>query len=65
MIMYTMMLTFLPNDQNLEKIFKIYILAFSVFGVWGIIAGGRIRSFLPLEDEDSFGPFMALGIAFS
>jgi len=59
------MLTFLDSDEDVRKLLKVYLLAFILFGVWGIAEKGRIRAFLPLEDEDSFGPFMTLGIPFS
>jgi O-antigen ligase len=47
----------------MRKLFTIYAISFIFFGVWGIKGGGRIKAFMPLSDEDSFGPFMAVGFA--
>lgn len=57
------MLTFMRDESDIAKLFKVYVFAFSIFAVWGIVGGGRVRACLPLEDEDSFGPFMAVGTA--
>jgi len=50
---------------SIKRLFIIYMLAFAFFGIWGIIEGGKIRAFMPLDNEDSFGPFMCIGIPFA
>lgn len=63
-IVYSILITVLPS-KDINKLFIIYIFAFIFFSVWGIIGGGLIRNFMPLDNEDSFGPFMCVGISFA
>lgn len=65
LIMYSIMLMFISVDRDIHKLFTTYIFAFAFFGIWGIIEGGRIIAFMPLENEDSFGPFMCIGVPFA
>lgn len=60
-IVYSTFLTFFNTEKAIKKLFYIYSISFACFGIWGIAAGGKIAAFMPLSDEDSFGPFMAVG----
>jgi O-antigen ligase len=54
-------LSFYNSEKGIKKLFAIYAIALVCFGIWGIAEGGLIKAMLPLENEDSFGPFMAVG----
>lgn len=56
-------LTYIETEKNIGKIFSIYLFAFIFFGIWGISGHGLILAFMPLNNEDSFGPFMCMGIS--
>ncbi len=55
-------LTYIDTESNIRKILNIYMFAFITFGIWGILGNGKIYAFMPLNNEDSFGPFMTMGI---
>jgi O-antigen ligase len=65
LIIFSVIKTFLVSEERLKKLFGLYVAAFLVFGVWGISSGGKISSFQPLGNEDSYGPFMSIGIGFA
>jgi O-antigen ligase len=62
-IVSSMFLTFLTDKERIKKLFAVYAISFVFFGVWGIKGGGLVKAFMPLADEDSFGPFMAVGFS--
>ena len=62
-ILATATITYISTEKNIRKIFTIYLFAFIFFGIWGILGNGKIMAFMPLNNEDAFGPFMCMGIS--
>lgn len=60
-IVSSIFLSVFNTGKGIKKLFSIYAISFFCMGIWGIAGGGRIAAFMPLSDEDSFGPFMAVG----
>jgi len=65
LFIYSFAATFITSEKSIKKLFVIYIASLIIFSVWGIVGGGKVQAFLPLDDEDSFGPFMAIGVSLS
>ncbi len=65
LLIYTYASTFINSEKSIRKLFFLYIAAFAVFSVWGIVQGGMVKAHLHIDDEDAFGPFMSIGIAIS
>lgn len=65
LLIYAVISTFVSSEESFNKLVKIYLWSFVFFGIWGIGTGGKVSAMLPLDDEDSFGPFMAIGFALS
>jgi O-antigen ligase len=63
LLIYSFISTFVTSQRSKRKLFILYVIAFCIFGVWGVVGGGKVKAFMPLDDEDSFGPFMAVGVA--
>lgn len=61
LLIYAVMTTFASSDESFNKLVKIYLWSFVFFGIWGAGSGGKVSAMLPLDDEDSFGPFMSIG----
>lgn len=54
---------YFSTEASIKKLFNVYLVSLVLFGFWGIGAGGKVSAFLPLEDEDSYGPYMAMGVS--
>lgn len=54
---------YFSTEASIKKLFNVYLVSLVLFGVWGIGGGGKVSAFLPLEDEDSYGPYMAMGVS--
>lgn len=54
---------YFSTEASIKKLFKMYLISLIFFGIWGIGGGGKVSAFLPLEDEDSYGPYMAMGVS--
>jgi len=65
LLIYTYASTYITSENSIRRLFFLYITAFAVFGVWGIVQGGMVKAHLHIDDEDAFGPFMSIGIAIS
>lgn len=65
LLIYAVITTFVSSEESSNNLVKIYLWSFVFFGIWGIGTGGKVSAMLPLDDEDSFGPFMAIGFALS
>jgi O-antigen ligase len=62
---FAVMMTFISSEKDINRFFMIYLFSFVAFGIWGISEGGLVIAFMPLENEDSFGPFMCMGASFA
>lgn len=54
---------YFKSEESIRRLIKMYLVSLVFFGLWGIGAGGKVSAFLPLEDEDSYGPYMAMGVS--
>jgi O-antigen ligase len=63
LLIYSFISTCVTSQRSKRKLFMLYVMAFCTFGIWGVVEGGKVKAFMPLDDEDSFGPFMAIGVA--
>ena len=52
------------TPKRTRSILRLFMLQFAYLGVWGIVDGGRIPWDNVLNEEDSFGPLMCIGVAF-
>jgi O-antigen ligase len=64
-VLFAGSVSFLDFPAQMIRILKLYLLSFAWFGVQGIAGSGRVFWHPLMANEDSFGPLMVIGIAFS
>lgn len=62
LILYILSVSVIKDEKNIFRLFKIYFWSFIFYGLWGIASGGLVPFHVHLNNEDAFGPFMAMGV---
>ena len=62
LILYILTVSVLQQENNVERLIKLYLFSFTFYALWGIVGGGRVSFHINLKNEDAFGPFMAMGV---
>ena len=53
---------YIRDDRSLNRLLKLYLGAFVFYGLVGITNRGLVPFHVLLNNEDAFGPFMAMGV---
>lgn len=62
LMLYILTISLLKEEKYIDRLFKLYLLSFVYYSLWGIPNGGRVPWHVHMSDEDAFGPFMAMGV---
>jgi O-antigen ligase len=62
MVLYILTISVVEDERSIDRLFTIYVLSFAFYGIWGITSGGRVPFHVNMNNEDAFGPFMAMGV---
>jgi len=65
LLTYVVVVSFIENSRQLDKLIGIYLVSFVFYGIAGTIYSGRVPFHVALSDEDALGPFMAIGLPIS
>ncbi len=58
-------LTYIDNMDKVKTFFRIFLVHFLYYGLWGAVYFGKVTWHTRLNEEDAFGPYMLLGFIFS
>jgi O-antigen ligase len=56
--------SFVNDRYRTDKLLFLFMLQFIYIGIWGIIGGGKVGWDYILNEEDAYGPFMGIGVAY-
>lgn len=62
LIFYLISISTLKADEDLDRLFNLYLWGLVFYGLCGIAYNGRVPFHVILSDEDAFGPYMDIGI---
>jgi hypothetical protein len=62
-LIVVIMMTYVNSFKRFDKIVSVYIYYFILISIYGITGKGRVEWDMLLNEEDSFGPLMVIGVA--
>jgi O-antigen ligase len=60
-----MTLAFGAEKKRMEALFRLFVLSFIYYAIWGIQGKGEVRWDYVLDDSNQFGTYMGMGVALS
>jgi len=57
-------ITFIDSDEKIDILFKLFMLYFPYYALWGFMGNGRVAWDNVLDEEDAYGPLMCMGVAY-
>jgi len=64
-IFYTLSVSIMRADKDTDRLINLYLASLVFYGICGILHKGTVPFHVALEEEDAFGPFMAMGVPLS